>query len=701
MTDQDNKNINEVVDDGLIYSADVECVNCKIFKYDLPVPLSHPQFYDVYALDHICPRCSSPECYIFEPLLTQRPYLNKNRSSKHKSEQDNSKEDSNKADKPSNQKAYWELDEHILKELDQTVYYISNQEPAKFYVVNEETKQIMNGYVGKETEYDEEGEPIGFHDKLRYSTPLLDAIPLSGIKYNNGLSTDKKYKLKFQTNTGEVFTTIPNTTEDMMLELRGRNLVAKKAVAEDALRGIVNSMELKKLIEVTNNIEEPGFYPDPDNENKITCYGLTFKDPTIEEIKECADLINEIVQKYERKDQTGKVISDRKVFAVTILKWSITAPFDWVMKTKYNKWLPWLHLGGWHQTGKNSLSKFGLGIWRLHNKSVFGFGAANTEYRLGQVLSQSTMPININEVNKLADFKYSNLVEIIKNTVDEKNVRGKQQKKTYILIPSLSAAILTGNGMPPKDGGYRTKCRPIVFTYIDEFDRESKEAKDFRDWLNDKIHLLGTLGDFTANYIMNNPELLKNKEWDGIGKEVLEAFYDKAGLDAPTWIDLMVEYNESVQTEDEAIQMLRGYFINLINDTCNKYRPPKVTSEYDSKDSLHIEYMSLIQRLVECCKRYLIPFISYEQNKNIFYITPAIVQDLQKNRLGDLVGSHKGLADLLRFKYGNARMNGGQSKVIVVSRKEMESLLDPKIEVDEKIESDGEDTTPPQIDQKT
>lgn len=703
MADKKSQYINK----DRIEIAEVDCPKCGVWKYELAEPcINYPFFVEKYNEDTNCPKCNSAGCH-FNEFRPDEP-----------NNQDN--EDDEAIVKPNrllNEKTtYWQLDECIRQELDQVIYYVYNKEPVKFYVADPELNQIVIGYVGKEAEIDEDGHPLKdekdrtvYHQKLRSSTTLLDAIPLSGIKYNNGLSTDKKYKIKFKTITGETFTTLPNTIEDMISELRGRSLVAKKAVVEEALRGIVISMELKGLIEVTNNIEEPGFYPDPDNENKITYYGLTFKEPTQDDIKECADLINEIVQKYERKDGDGNVVNDRRVFPVTIFKWSIVAPFDWIMKTKYNKWLPWLHLGGWHSTAKNTLAKYALATWRLHNKSVIGFSAANTEARLGYAISQSTMPININEVNNLTDIKYRNLVEMIKNAVDEKNARGKYQKKNFALIPSLGAAILTGNGRPPNDGGYRSKCRSIIFTPLDEIDRNSKEAKEFRDWLNDKIHLLGALGDFTKSYIMNKPEILKDKEWSEIGKEVLTAFYEKAGLPTPAWIDLMVEYNESVHTQDEAIEELRGYFINIINDACNRYRPPQVISEREMKDPLNQDYikMPLTSRLLACCERSLIPFIQTKEDEdgNTFYITSGIMSDLQKHKLGDLVGSHKGLAALLNFTHKPVRVGGGSEKpqkVIEVKWAEMRKFLEGEIaEITEATEKtdDQEPSQKPSLDE--
>lgn len=55
---------------------------------------------------------------------------------------------------------------------------------------------------------------------------------------------------------------------------------------------------------------------------------------------------------------------------------------------------------------------------------------------------------------------------------------------------------------------------------------------------------------------------------------------------------------------------------------------------------------------------------------------------IQKNKLDDLVNSHKGLAKLLGFEYKNIRVGAGgkQIKVIVALDLPMNELLDYKIE---------------------
>ncbi len=637
---------------------------------------------------------------VIKKRLKKKPQAKSTKSkskSKSTSNQDNDNKDHDDTKRPKKEvKSYWRLDEEIKAELGQVTHYVSNYEPPKFYVASPRFNKILVGYAGKRTIFDMEGEPIGEGDALRFSTPVIDAIPISGIKYDNGIRTDKRYKITFKTNTDHTFTCQPNTVEDIIVELRGRGLIAKRLTAEEALRGILNSMEKDNEIEITNEVEEAGFYLDPKDRNKIVCYGMKFEQPTREQIKDTCDFIDLLVEKYQKKTANDQ-IRDRRALPVTMLKWSICAPFDWVMK-EFDRWLQWIQLGGWYSVAKNKLAKIALAPWRLHNKRLhtISFNTANTEARLGRALSQSTFPININEVHKLSDPKNENLVNMIKNAVDEKNSRGRYgiKNRNFEDIMALAAAILTGNGLPPRDPAYRSKVRTIILTIEDMYDRNSKEAKEFSDWLNRDIHLLGKLGDYTANYIMNRPEMIKNKDWTEIGTEVLKSFYQEAGLATPDWIDLMVENEQASESQDEVRLLMRRYFVNLINDACNRYRPPLDKDNHVKGEFGINPYLSMKGKLIACCEIHLISFIQYgfHKDEKVFFITSDIMAELQKNHLSDLVGSHKGLADHLGFQHKNAKIGSDkvkeQAKVIVVTEKQMEEFLDYAIiDIEEKAET--------------
>jgi len=609
----------------------------------------------------------------------------------------------------------WELDEKIKEELADYAVYIANYEPIKFYIAHTGLNQIVRGYIGNETitvtdengniEYDERGKERKEEvKKLRLSIPMINGIPISVIKYENAAVADPRnarYKITFRTNTNKIITTETGNPKEIVLELRERGLVTEFVNSERALTGILNTMERLGRVVISRDMETTGFYL---IDGKIHCFGLDIQQPTNEQIRQCADFINELVAKYVKQDES--TTNDRRILPVTILKWSINAPFDYIMK-RDKRWIPWPHLNGFPSTAKSTLGDIALAVWGKHNdpKHRLSFKSINTEARLSQVISQTTLPIVINEVGDLSNPNYSHMVEMIKSAIENETARSTFNRiGRFVSILALSAVILTGNPAPPKDGGYRRKSLPIIFTVEDKYDRE-KEGKEFLDWLTSQLDKLIALGNFAANYIINKPNLLKERSWNDIGIEILKAFYDKAGLDVPDWIDLVVEYDRLEQTVDDIVLMLRSYFVNLINETCNRYRPPTSIDEYERKDSFIDPHMTLIAKLKVCCDRHLISFIRYKRDNlsiPVFYITADIMNDLQKYKLGDLINSHKGLAKLLNFEYKPMRLGDNKdkvTKVICVNEIQMNDLLEYKItEIgDEKEEQEKvKPPTPPQ-----
>ena len=84
-----------------------------------------------------------------------------------------------------------------------------------------------------------------------------------------------------------------------------------------------------------------------------------------------------------------------------MLKWSVMAPFDYVLKQIHKKWMNGYYPYGWSNTGKSTLGeKICLSIWNKYNDedAIISFTAADTLPRLGEALSKSTYPVVINEV---------------------------------------------------------------------------------------------------------------------------------------------------------------------------------------------------------------------------------------------------------------------------------------------------------------
>ena len=173
-----------------------------------------------------------------------------------------------------------------------------------------------------------------------------------------------------------------------------------------------------------------------------------------------------------------------------MLKWSVIAPFDYVLKQIHKKWMKWLYPYGWSNTGKSTLGeKICCCIWNRYDNedAIIPFTAADTVARLGEALSKSTYPVVINEVAQLNDeHRNKGLVEMFKTAITDRIARKKYVNKTiWTEIPSFSACILTGNSNPPKDTGFRRRIIPIVFTENDQYSED--EIKEFEKLFDERI----------------------------------------------------------------------------------------------------------------------------------------------------------------------------------------------------------------------
>ena len=105
-------------------------------------------------------------------------------------------------------------------------------------------------------------------------------------------------------------------------------------------------------------------------------------------------------------------------------------------------------------------------------------------------------------------------------------------KSTAEYIAALSSCILTSNSAPPDDPAFQRRVIPIHFSQEDE--PNSDEREGFTEFLKNNIDKLGKLGDFAANYILNNQDTLLKHEWNDAATKVLKAFF---GEEAPEWIN--------------------------------------------------------------------------------------------------------------------------------------------------------------------
>lgn len=145
--------------------------------------------------------------------------------------------------------------------------------------------------------------------------------------------------------------------------------------------------------------------------NKMVGYDTTQEDiepRTDVDRRKVLDCVDVLEMFYQR--------SKHKFAFVTVVKWSTVSPFSYAKKFvnksgSSGNWIPDLQPHGETQTGKTTLSRVALAVWRLHTNQYLriheiGFAEADTKAKHGHAVSQTTYPVTIHEVGQLAHPDY-------------------------------------------------------------------------------------------------------------------------------------------------------------------------------------------------------------------------------------------------------------------------------------------------------
>jgi hypothetical protein len=328
-----------------------------------------------------------------------------------------------------------QLQPQVREELSNHNWEIISYNPPKFLVAHSEHKQIIfaelkekditrrkNNIVGATLE-NEINETISY---LKFSRIVIGAISIEVTLNKHPLGLfDQKYTIRFVTHTELSFTVGPKTLDEIISYLKDRSLIYMPTKATEALSIMINAFERNRKVIVKNDIDTHGFYfingkikqyNGSDNSNHLKL--------TLEQIKKCCELLDFLQTKFKNKD----------VFP-TLVKWSIIAPFDYVIKQVHKKWIPYLYPYGWSNTGKSTLGELCCCIWNryLDKDSVLSFTGVDTKAKLGEALSKSTYPIVINEVAQLNDeYRQKDMVEMIKTAITDTILTNKNSLTSSI-----------------------------------------------------------------------------------------------------------------------------------------------------------------------------------------------------------------------------------------------------------------------------
>ncbi|HJT83420.1 MAG TPA: bifunctional DNA primase/polymerase [Nitrososphaeraceae archaeon] len=545
---------------------------------------------------------------------------------------------------------YKQLSPEIRQHLSEFVCWkhTSLSPPFKFIIAHRDFKQIIHASVKKYKIPKKDGNDDEFETKTKLNLYdiIIDAIPKEITLHKDllGLSSDNyhKYTIDFVTKSNRTLTIGPMHLDEIITFLRNMMLIPSPTKASESLSTVISAFEEDNKIIVKEDIETPGFYY---IDGEIRPYHVDHPKPTFEQIKDCCELLDTLQAKFKKKDVLP-----------TITKWSVIAPFDYVLKQAHKKWIPWPYPYGWSNTGKSTLGDMSSCVWNRYDDkdAIIPYTAADTVARLGESLSKSTYPIVINEVSQLSDdHRKKDVVEMIKATVTDIIGRKKYvNKTTWTIIPALSPCILTGNSTPPKDTGFRRRIIPIVFTEQDQY--SSTEMLEFKKIFDDRIKKeFRYLGDFAANYGMENQQIIidSNTDWKEKGQIILTEFYKAAGKEVPEWTKYFVEETQLEDSKEDVDLSLASFLTILVNETYNKFHRnmEKIATEFQNT--------TFDNRLEFCLEQSLIPFLKRinVNGTDLIVITSHIINEL-KQKVPE-ISSLPEIASIIEgFEYGHKRI---------------------------------------------
>ena len=499
-------------------------------------------------------------------------------------------------------------------------------------------------------------------DRVVYKERVTIGAPTEVVVYINPIGGVTKYRVKWETATRPKPLEIgPALLGEIVDRLRAEGLVLNSRLVEDVLAAVIEGFIRRGKATIRTEIESPGFYI---VEGKLQAVRVEVREPSLEELREALLLLNELATNW------FKHALDRFVFVV---KWGLIAPFNYAYK-QIRRHFKWLYLYGASHTGKTTLGKLVLSIWGLGEDYVKSGASIDTPARLGHVLSRSTFPVLINEPG--GALSNVDIVDIIKNAVEELTARGKFHRGSYIDIPALAPLIFTSNRYLPRDDALLRKLEVLKFTYGERISRE--RAEEFEKSVKPRLSDLKVLGGFAAAFTLNTG--LSESPWVHATRVLVEA-YKTVGLEPPSWVFL--EYSGEGESEvyESLREAIRSFLVKRVNEEYNRFVGRIVVEKPEGyPDVVSRQEVDLKMRVEIVLDKQLIPWLIRRNNEVL--ITTGVLDELRGVVEG--IEDLKSLADLLGWEYKKYSMRvEGKTKNIVVIKVSLEdflSFLTPHIE---------------------
>ncbi|MEM1876878.1 MAG: hypothetical protein QXH21_08865, partial [Ignisphaera sp.] len=484
------------------------------------------------------------------------------------------------------------------------------------------------------------------NNTLIYKERVAVVCPTRVVVYSNPIGGVTKYEVTVEGATLQRPLTIgPALIDEIADRLAVEGLVYHRKLICDTLSAIIQSFIRKGKAEIKTEIESPGFYL---IDGRLVSVRYSIESVDSEKLKQALMLLNELAYVWFRH------VQDK--FS-TIIKWGAIAPFGYILKQR-GRWIPWLYLYGDSATGKTTLGRIALKMWGLDSKHEKTGASIDTVARLGYVLSMSTFPVLVNEPGNA--LTKEEIVEMIKNAVENTIARGKYIRGSYTEIPALSCLIFTSNKFLPHDDALLRRFKVITFSYGEKIAIERQ--KEFKEKMELRLAILSEVGKCVAKFVIENLNILDKLD----GRILLEKCYEIAGLEKPNWLDL--EYTESPDPQETIIEEFVERFKKYINDLYARYVSRIIQTDTETLRTTVVtpDQVTIQEKLKTLLEKHMIP--GARAKKDSIIITNILLSELGLNNI-----SLKSMAEMLGCEYGVFWFSNKSVRAI---RIQLEKLID-------------------------
>ena len=506
---------------------------------------------------------------------------------------------------------------------------------------------------------------ISFNTKGEDNTDylrVLSCYPKRIIIHDNPISdAGRTFTIYWVTKKGTSFKTETMMIPEIETYLENHAYVLSPKTLRGTVAGIIQIAIDNEIAILKNEIETPGFYWNPETE-KIDIIDYKYNPPTTSELEKSLKLIEDLAADF--KDHEDKL--------ATTLKWNLVSAFGFAKKQMglpLEQLIPYLYHYGKAGSGKTTISRIGLYFWsEPSTENDIGGSEADTIARLGEQISKSTFPKIINEPDTI--FKKKTLTETMKTSVERTNARRRFEGKVFQTILALATVQFTSNHALPNNEGLSRRFLQILYSHSEKKTDAEKEAfmKKYRmDQPSEcKFHDLKPLANFSLEYIVNRPEVLR-LDWQTLSNKLIMQAYIRCQRNVPEWLLTFVESVTDDDLDEEETEELRMFFIDEINSKVGKVNSDVWESPSDKPTGVK-SAEDFHKRVFDVINERLIPYMgihhSRKNNTDYVFFTSGLKKAL--HGANQICYDVKSIAELLGWHYEPVKIDGKTARVMRV-----------------------------------